>query len=367
MMAKSLKVSVSFCQTYSYDLDGLKMRNPRLPFWTGRVLKIEANRSGEAEAVVRKVRKAVNSINKRYKANKNRETDKAHEGYEANKEHEAQENDFDYDTNRPGIYILLGEEDGKNKAYIGKADENIGSRLPQSLKEDKKWRWCKDVILVIEISTSLDATYVKYLESRLVQIAKDVGKVSLKQNNPKPSKLSSTMSEIVEKDFLEKLFLILDNLDVDIFSDWQKHTSKQKGKISSVDEKLAGSDIPIFKLVSKQRDVFYRASLKYEVEGKKEKFTILKGSYARGEWIGKNDYGSDKKEISELKRKKFLKETPDKRWQFEEDYTFDTISAAAKAIVGRNANGYEEWKVKDGKKNKTFKEWQTEWRAKQLN
>ena len=42
--------------------------------------------------------------------------------------------------------------------------------------------------------------------------------------------------------------------------------------------------------------------------------------------------------------------------EFTEDYIFTSPSLAAAIVMGRNANGLEEWKLKDGK---TLKEYET--------
>ena len=306
----------------------------RFPFWTGRVLMIKK---------FTEIKTTIDQINKACKDDAN---------------------DIDYDTERAGVYILLGEENDKQLAYIGRADgsdsddgDGIGKRLlHHSRIKDKEW--CERAILIVETGKVLTPTYVKYLESRLIQIANDVGKVPLQNMQiPKLPQLTNAHSKMIKDDFLEKLFVILDRLHVDIFTGWQNCISKQESEISPVDEKLISSDIPIFELISKHAD-HYKANLRYEVEGKDEKFTVLKGSYARGEWTGNVDYGRDKDKINSLKLDGILKETPDKRWRFEKDYSFNYISAAAKVIVGRNANGYTEWKVKG--ENKTFREWKAE-------
>lgn len=339
-----------------YDHRDLKMKNPRLPFWTGRVFKI--NGFSEAKTLRSEVKKVINQINERYEANKTK-PDETGEADEAEKERKADIDNFDYNTKRPGVYILIGEENGEKLAYIGKAEDDIGNRLPQSLKESKKYCWCKDIVLVVETGGNLDLTYVKYLESRLVKIAKDLGNIPLTQSDPKLPQLLSTRAEMMENNFLRNLLLIMDVLEVNIFTGWQKHISKQYGedKRMPVDKKtISHVSPPIFRLVSKQGDI-YDASLRYEVKGKNEKFVVLKGSYARGKWTGKNDYGKDEETINELKHNKILTQTPDRRWQFNEDYSFDYISAAAKVIVGRNANGYVEWKVNAEGREKTFREW----------
>ena len=41
-------------------------------------------------------------------------------------------------------------------------------------------------------------------------------------------------------------------------------------------------------------------------------------------------------------------------FEFTEDYIFSSPSTAAAIVMGRNANGQKEWKLKDGKTLKDF-------------
>jgi hypothetical protein len=46
------------------------------------------------------------------------------------------------------------------------------------------------------------------------------------------------------------------------------------------------------------------------------------------------------------------------RYQFTQDYAFDSPSAAAAIVLDRNSNGRIEWKVKG--KRQTFHDWQSQ-------
>lgn len=301
----------------------------RIAFWTGRIVLVKS---------FAKLKGVIDEINEMNKAD---------------------DNDIDYDTKRSGVYILLGEENGKQVAYIGKADEtddggngnDIGKRLTNQYAKHKEW--CKKAILVIDTGRDLSSAYVQYLESHLVQIAKDINNVSLEKNKqiPKPPKLSNTRSKMVKDDFLKKLFVALDSLNVDIFTGWEKYTSKQENEKVSVNEKSSSSvGQTIFEL---KRDGHYDAKL--IIGG--ERFIVLEGSYARGDWEGK-DYGGDAETIESLKEGGILVLTDDKKWRFTGNFAFKYISTAAKVVAGRNVNGHDVWKVEGS--NKTFKEWKTE-------
>lgn len=320
MESLSLKTSIGIVETQPYQ----HWLEARLPFWTGRVLVVSFDQ----------IKIAMDKIDEASKANA-----------------------IDYNTKCAGVYILLGKENGKPSAYIGQAEKSIEERLPQSCKEQEAEKWCEEAILVIETGSDLGETYAKYLESCLIQIAKDVGKVQLSRNKQIPkSKLSDTRSKMLEDGFINKLFIVLKSLRVTIFQD-KKHASERQDDEKSIS---STSSVKIFELVSKKGNyygkVFKRRGEVFDarlrIEG--EKFIILEGSYASGVWKGK-DYGGDVEKREELKEQGILKETPDKRLLFADDSEFNHISAAAKVIVGRNANGLDEWKIKGS--DKTFREW----------
>src|SRR5436305_9983610 len=74
------------------------------------------------------------------------------------------------EPNRPGIYFLFGldEESTQMKAYIGEA-ENVYNRLQNHSINKEFWN---EVVFIVSKDENLTKSHVKYLESRLVQLAK---------------------------------------------------------------------------------------------------------------------------------------------------------------------------------------------------
>ena len=74
------------------------------------------------------------------------------------------------DLNNTGVYILFGKnENGNNLAYIGEA-ENIKQRLLQHRGSKDFWN---ETIVFISKDNNLNKAHIKYLESRLYDIAKE--------------------------------------------------------------------------------------------------------------------------------------------------------------------------------------------------
>lgn len=233
-----------------------------------------------------------------------------------------------------GVYILLGDMEGDETIYIGEADE-INTRLPRHIKEKD---WWEKAILITTITNNLNKAHAKYLEARLVEIAQKAGNVSLDNgNNPSVPNLSESHTVNMEE-FLDKLLMVLSALHVEIFVD-NKRSTKQENSINSTD-----STIPVFELQDAEMVI------------KGSDFIVLTGSQVSGKWQGR-DFGSDAKKIEDLKKKGTLKSCGDK-FRFEEDCAFQSASKAAKIVVGRNANGRAEWKVKGS--GKTLKRWEEE-------
>lgn len=81
------------------------------------------------------------------------------------------------ESQRPGVYILFGEDEQATKpmAYVGEA-ENVLVRLQSHVKGKDFW---DQVVLFTSKDENLTKAHVKYLESRMVELARDAARVSL--------------------------------------------------------------------------------------------------------------------------------------------------------------------------------------------
>lgn len=92
------------------------------------------------------------------------------------------------EAQRPGVYFLYGDdpETAEHSVYIGEA-ENIYSRLQNHLANKEFWN---EVIFFTSKDDNLTKAHVKYLESRLVRVAKAAGRHPLLNGNePQAPKL----------------------------------------------------------------------------------------------------------------------------------------------------------------------------------
>lgn len=236
------------------------------------------------------------------------------------------------DLKSPGIYLLFGEnEDGKGIVYIGEA-ETIIERLKQHVSQKEFW---SEVILFISKDENLNKAHIKYLESRLYEITKKVNYYEL-ENNTIPSKSSISESEIAEmEEFIENIKLLTNTLGHRVFESLvNAETSKNKKSNSFFIKGARGANgigIPSSK-----------------------GFIVFKTSE-----IARNTVDSMQKSLINIRQKlidnKIIIES-EKGLVFDKDYEFSSPSTAAAIIMGRNANGLKEWKLKNGK---TLKEFET--------
>jgi predicted GIY-YIG superfamily endonuclease len=232
----------------------------------------------------------------------------------------------------PGIYCLKGDptdEAFDEKIYIGEA-ENIRARLKQHLSDPNKD--FKELIFFISKDELLTKTQIKYIESRMVQLALEA-KTAQIENGNSPSLPTLHEADISDMEyFLEQMKLILPVMGF-------------KFLISSTVKQIPTIDEPIKEAVRETYFIktrSYKASMIETDQG----YIVSKGSEAK-----KNLSASCTDTYRNMRRKlletKILIEENDKL-VFAEDAVFNSPSAASNMILGRNSNGFMEWVNKDG-------------------
>jgi len=237
----------------------------------------------------------------------------------------------------PGIYCLKGDptdEAFDEKIYIGEA-ENIKTRLKQHLSDPNKD--FKEIIFFVSKDELLTKTQIRYLESRLVQLALEA-KTAQIENGNSPSLPTLHEADISDMEyFLEQIKLILPVMGFKflISSTVKKDTSEITSLQNSVHE--------TYSIKTKS----FKATMIEADQG----YIVLKGSEAK-----KSLSNSCTETYRNMRRKlietEILIEDKDKLI-FAEDAVFNSPSAASNMVLGRNSNGFTEWVNKEGL---TFKE-----------
>lgn len=238
-----------------------------------------------------------------------------------------------------GIYLLLGEKEGSPCAYIGES-ENIADRLKN---HDQKKDWWTTVVIVTTGADSLHKAHARYLEARLVEIARQVGRVQLENgNSPGGASLSEAAQANMEA-FLDYLLMVLPALRIDMFIEYAKPDQ-------TAEPAAPPQTSPRFELINKKRDLRANATLQGD------DFVIEAGSQARLKWEGKGTEDSSYAHLHDELRSTGVLVPDGERCVFAKSYAFRSPSAAAAVVNGRPANGTTEWKVVGTRK--TYKEWE---------
>jgi hypothetical protein len=238
-----------------------------------------------------------------------------------------------------GIYLLLGEKDGEPLTYIGES-ENIADRI-RSHDQRKDW-WTKAVIVTTG-ANNLHKAHVKYLEARLVETAKEVGRMPLENGNTPPRASLTEADQANMEAFLDYLLMVLPAVRIDMFLEYTKPSRPQR-------ETRNSEAPPTFELVNRKRGLRATATL---VDGD---FIVEEGSAARLRWEGKGTEDTGYAKLhEELKRTGVLRENGS-HCVFAKSYAFRSPSAAAAVVHGRSANGTTEWKIEGTEQ--TYKEWE---------
>jgi Domain of unknown function (DUF4357) len=227
------------------------------------------------------------------------------------------------ELDKTGIYILSGADpvSGLPRAYIGEA-EIIRERLRQ---HKSKEFWISAIVFVSK-DENLTKAHVRYLESRLLSEASQVGRCSLEQNQAGGSKLPESDREEMEV-FLSRIRQLLPVLGSDLL-------------------------IPIGQVATKQsRGILFCRRKGAEGRGYRtaDGFVVLKGSTAvlqERPSVKKWPYASGLREKLIGESTLILKGN---FFEFSRDVEFSSPSAAAAVIQGGSANGLIEWKTKDGR------------------
>lgn len=237
------------------------------------------------------------------------------------------------EVKRVGVYLLLGEvEDGtKPLVYIGEA-EDCYLRLKQHHLGKDFWN---SAVAFTSRTQSFTKAHVKYLEWYCYEQARAAGRYQV-QNPTAPTRPYLPEPAVAD---------LLDNFE-------------------TMRILIATLGFPIFEEVAqpaRQRELFYcqgrgaRGMGEYVEDG----FVVLRGSTAAIEVTP-----SASKAFAARIRQRLLKSgilaEQDGVYVFQEDYLFSTPSGAADAILGRNSNGWTEWRDTAGRtldelKRKTLK------------
>jgi len=114
------------------------------------------------------------------------------------------------EASKPGIYFLFEGRFGDSKpiAYIGES-ENVSKRLTE---HDRKKDFWSEVVIFTSKDENLTKAHVKYLESSLVNLAKNADRYQLENGNTPPESSLPRADKDAMKEFIENSRMVLGTL-----------------------------------------------------------------------------------------------------------------------------------------------------------
>lgn len=227
------------------------------------------------------------------------------------------------EAGKPGVYFLTGinPETGRDRVYIGEA-EIIRNRIKSHLDRD----FWKTLVFFVSKDENLTKAHIKYLEGKLIDQARSIGRFELENTQNSGSHLPE--SDAADMDvFLFRMEQLLPILG----QEFLKPVVKKEIKLRAED--LLYCEIKGIKATGRQTE---------------NGFVILKGSEA----VLKERPSTQKYQYAANLRAGLLADKivdeKDVRLVFVSDYEFSSPSAAAAVIHGGQANGLTAWRDKSG-------------------
>lgn len=237
------------------------------------------------------------------------------------------------ESQRTGVYVLLGDDEtaiGDTRCYIGEADV-VADRLRYHQREKDFW---DRVVVVTSKDTNLTKSHGRYLESRLITLAKEAARVTL-DNATAPPLPGLPEADASDMDyFIAQLQIVLPVLGVNAI---RTRSAKQASGADST-----GTTSPVFRL---RQDKLGVAAQAQQIDGE---FTVLMGSVVVARWHGVGKAESTQKAYAgyRAQHEQLLGEgaivVENGRGRLTRDVVFSSPSTAGAIALGRSCNGRRE-------------------------
>ena len=237
------------------------------------------------------------------------------------------------DIKGPGVYFLFcKDEDEADAVYIGES-ENVKDRLIQHLRDfsaDKeKYYWTTAVIFT---GRDLNKTLIRYLEDRLVVLARDSTRYKVLTKNTYGKTVIKESQVAAMEEFIDNIKVLINALGFKVL-------------VPAVQMSAAGSE---------EQEVLYLNAGNASAKGitTTEGFVIFAGEEKKKKTSAK----SLNKNMA-ARREKIIASDKVKDYVTTEDILFSSSSAAADFVTGYSVSGPANWKNSSGK---TLKEIESE-------
>lgn len=232
--------------------------------------------------------------------------------------------------NRPesehiAVYFLFGDRDDEVKpvVYIGQT-EDLKNRLGNHNTKKEFWR---TAVFIISRTHTFTQAHIRYLEWYCIQRAKEVGRYALDNVNEgsKPFVTEPMVADL--HDAFETMSTLLSALGFPVFD--QLISSQMNDDV--------------------ERIIFYCQGPSAHGSGEMsdDGFVVHKGTKVREEVTNSADPLITKRR-DQLSSSGIL-QSDGSSFVFTEDFLFASPSQASSLVLGRNSNGWNDWKTSEGK------------------
>jgi hypothetical protein len=233
---------------------------------------------------------------------------------------------------RPGVYVLFGDEGEAvgERAYIGEA-ENVFQRLKQHLATKEFWT---RVVIVTSKDDNLTKAHVKYLESRMVTLAREAGRYPLGNGNaPQLPSLPRSERDAMDE-FLGSVNLLLSALGFPVLQPVGRR------------EPVSGDAAAPTALAPELRFTNAKRGVEATGASRDDGFAVFAGSVGSAEireHLGKGSIALRERLLLEGSLR-----IEGSRLLVTKDILFPSPSSAAAILAGGAYNGREAWRTESG-------------------
>lgn len=243
---------------------------------------------------------------------------------------------------KPALYLLVDEE---KKAYIGQT-RSFNSRVKDHLAK-KKW-WTRAYVFVSDAGRYNTAS-IEYLEYLAIREGLAAGVYDLSENGQTPTEPTLQKYDWNEYDeIFEGIKFFLEYERCFVFVKPEVNTKPEEPlQQKVVVPQPAAKEYPLFFLRHTNHTCVARG---YPLNDGTNSFVVLKGSEIS---VKESNTKGGSARVEMLKHCTLY---GDEKYVLNEDFVFDFPSGASSACLGRNSNGYVEWKTEAGVTLKSYLE-----------
>ena len=227
----------------------------------------------------------------------------------------------------PGVYFLFcKEDDDSDSVYIGEA-ENIKDRLVQHIRdyqaEKEAYYWNTAVLFT---GRDLNKALIRYLENRLVEIARGCNRYKVLTKNTYKNTVMKESQESAMEEFIENIKILINALGYKVLEPLAVKSVAGTSAETSEEYLLSAGSASARGVITSEGFVVYKGAIINEkISTKSVSSGIVK---LREKYIAEGDI-VDNKTIKDL--------------------LFSSSSAAADFVLGYSVSGPATWKTKGGK------------------